>query len=224
MRAVLSLVILLGGAGTAAADRPTWSAHAGVTQRWLTSPSAVTLTEANLVGWELTAERHATRVALPGPLPALDVVAAIGFGAGDVDGTTFDQLANHVSTWQLTAGARARLPLRPWLHLQARAGVGGGKTSTRIADDTMPDVAIADDGRTLVASTGAGLAIVPRLGRSAWWGVEAEVGYHAATATEVRAGPEDRAAPELTIPAAYASLGELDLDGYTLTIAFTVGF
>jgi len=121
------------------------------------------------------------------------------------------------------------LPVFSWLHVQARASVGGGKTYVRIADDTMPEIAIADDGKMAVASTGLGLAVLPRLsprgsrGRL-FLGIEAEVGYHTATAIGVHAYPEDRPSPELTIPAQYANLGDLDLDGWTLNIAMTIGF
>jgi hypothetical protein len=40
----------------------------------------------------------------------------------------------------------------------------------------------------------------------------------------VHATPENRASADLTIPAHYAYLGDLDLDGWTLTIGMTMGF
>lgn len=229
----LSIVVLLLAATPALADSdspaPTWSARGGINQRWLTSQSAVTLTESNLVGWDLAAERRLLSIGLPGPFPVLDVTTELGFSRGSVDGTTFDQLDNHISTWQLTAGARARLPILSWLHLQARAAVGGGKTKVRIADGSMSSNAIADGGAMSVAATGLGLALLPRMtsrGSSTrfFWGIEAEVGYQTTTATSVRAYPEDRPAPDLTIPAQYASLGDVDLDGWTLTIGMVMGF
>lgn len=226
MRAWILMMVMVPS--VAAADTPTWSAHGGIEQRWMTSSSAVTLTESNLVGWAIGAERRVARVDVPGPFGPLDVAAGIGLESATVDGETFDQLDNHIGTWALTAGARARLPLLSWLHVQARGAVGGGKTWVTIADRRMPTVAIADDGRTAVASAGVGLALLPRLSPrergGLWWGVDAELGYHVATGMAVDAIPEDRPSAELTIPAQYASLGDLDLDGYTLTIAMTMGF
>lgn len=234
MRRAMLTVALLCLAAPARADEssspaPRWSAHGGINQRWMTSRSAVTLTESNLVGWDVSAERRLLTIGLPGPFPVLDITTELGFGKSDVDGTTFQSLDNHISTWQLTAGARARLPLRSWLHLQARAAVGGGKTRVRIADGSRPNVAIADGGAMSVAATGLGVAVVPRLSSRGsrtrfFWGVEAEVGYQTATATHVTATPEDRMSPELTIPAQYADLGDVDLDGWTLTIGMTMGF
>ena len=226
---LVAFVLSLASPALADSPAPAWSARTGIQQRWLTSPGAVTLTEDNLVGWELAAERRLLSIALPGPFPVLDVTTELGFARGAVDGTTFDQLDNHMSTWQLTAGARARLPVLSWLHVQARAAVGGGKTYVRIADDVMPGIAIADEGRMAVAATGLGVALLPRMtsrGSSArfFWGLEAEVGYQVASATRVDAVPEDRPAPELTIPASYAELGELDLGGWTFTVAMTMGF
>lgn len=226
MRALILFVMLVPS--VAAADTPTWSARGGIEQRWMTSSSAVTLTESNLVGWGVSVERRVVSVDVPGPFRPLDVSGVLGIARGTVDGETFDQLENHIGTWAVTAGARARLPLLSWLHLQARGAVGGGKTWVTIADRQMPSIAIADDGRTAVASAAVGLALLPRLSPRErggfWWGVDAELGYHVATAMTVHAIPEDRPPAELTIPAQYASLGDLDLDGYTLTIAMTMGF
>jgi hypothetical protein len=234
MRAKIITVAVLFAATPALADEspspaPRWSAHGGINQRWMTSESAVTLTESNLVGWDVAAERRLLTIGLPGPFPVLDITTELGFARSSVDGSTFQSLQNHISTWQFTAGARARLPLLPWLHLQARAAVGGGKTHVRIADASMPSIAIADDEWMSVAATGLGLALLPRMtsrGSNArfFWGIEAEVGYQTATSTSVIATPEDRMPPELTIPARYADLGDLDLDGWTLTIGMTAGF
>jgi hypothetical protein len=232
MRTITTTVaILVALTTTAAADTPervTWSARAAMTERFMDSRSAMTLTDGHLDGFGLSIDRRLVTLHLPGPFPVLDVAAELGFGRGSADGTTFDQLTNDISTWEITGGARARLPILSWLHLQARAALGGGRTSTTIASTYMTDVAIYDRDSIAVASTGIGLALLPRLtskDRSGfWWGVEAELGYHTSTATEITATPRDRQPEELTIPAVYASLGDLDLDGTTFTIALTAGF
>ena len=155
----------------------------------------------------------------------LHVSAELGFDGGSADGTTFQQLDNHVATWSLLAGARARLPVVSWLHVTARASVGGGRTSVRIADQGMT-TAISDRAVTQVASTGLGLSLLPVLKRGSRFrvGFEVELGYQVTTATSVHAYPEDRGPAELTIPASYASLGDVDLDGWNLRIGGTVGF
>jgi len=231
MRTCTTIVLLLVLVSPAVADEPervTWSGRSGMTERWMTSRSAVTLTDGHLTGFVLSIDRRLLTIHVPGPLPVLDIAAEVGFGRGSADGTTFDQLSNNVSTWELTAGARARLPIVSWLHLQARAALGAGKARTEIASMSQPGIAIADGGGIAVASTGIGLALLPRLTSrdraGFWWGLEAELGYHTSTATEVTAMPQDRASEELTIPAIYASLGDLDLDGTTLTLAVTLGF
>lgn len=226
----LAAVLALASSARADADeeqRVTWSGRTAMTQRWLHSQSAVRLTDGHLSGFLLSIDRRIVTVNLPGPFPVLDIAAELGYGRGTAEGTTFDQLDNSISTWELTAGARARLPLSRWLNLQARASLGGGRTRATLASQTM-STAISDIGKTAVASTGIGLALLPRLSpknRSGfWWGVEAELGYHTSTATEITATPEDRQPDELTIPAVYASLGNLDLDGATFTLALTLGF
>ena len=228
MRTLIALVTLCATAAPALADGPTYSARGGVTGRRLVSSSAVTLTTDDLVGWEIAADRRLRRVPLPGPLADLELAAGLELAGAEADGTTFDQLDNNISTWHLAAAAHARVPLRSWLHLQGRAALGAGEARARIADARMPSVAIVDERRTWIAATGVGLALMPRLGgqgRGAfWWGVEAEVGYQTASATPVRAYPQDRAAAELTIPAQYALLGDLDLDGYTFRLGVTIGF
>jgi hypothetical protein len=199
-----------------------------MTERFMESRSAMTLTDGHLDGFGLSIDRRLVTLHLPGPFPVLDVAAELGFGRGSADGTTFDQLTNDISTWEITGGARARLPIVTWIHLQARAALGGGRTTATMSSTYMSDVAISDRGKIAVASAGVGVALLPRLtakNRSGfWWGVEAELGYHTSTATEITATPRDRQPEELTIPAVYASLGDLDLDGTTFTIALTAGF
>ncbi len=207
---------------------PTWELRTWMSQRWLASSSASVLTEDALVGGGAAVERRVLTIGLPGPLPVLDITTELGFDSASSKGQTFQQLDNEISSWQLTAGARARLPLRSWLHVVGRADVGGGRTSVRIADGAMSEIAVADRGATMVASTGLALAVLPRLSgvdsRGFFLGFELELGYQVATATTIRAIPEDRPEPELTIPASYASLGDLDLDGVTLRIGAVVGF
>src|SRR5205823_13497936 len=132
-----------------------------------------------------------------GPFRTLDISGDLDWDAQSTDGTTFQgQLDNHISSWELTAGARARLPLLSWLHLEARAAVGGARTHVRISDTTM-STSIADAGNASVFATGVGFAALPKVGRSVRMGFELELGYQQTTATHVSATPENRPPPEL---------------------------
>jgi hypothetical protein len=231
MRTPLALALLAVTGAVAHAEpaaTPTWSARAALQQRWMTAPSAVTLTESTLFGWGLAIDRQLATVGLPGPLPDVSLAGEVGMARASAEGMTFQQLHNHLATWEVTAGVRARVPVWDWLHLQGRAAVGGGAARVRIADAAMPTTAIADRDARLVATTGLGLALLPQRsspGRSGWWwGVELELGWHAGTSPTVHAAPEDRPPPELTIPAHHAALGALDLDGWTFGLAMTMGF
>ncbi len=229
---LLAVGVALGAlalTSTARADdalEPTWGVRGWSAQRWLGDASAAVLTTDTLGGGGLAVERRLLALAVPGPFPRLTVSAELAFDAGAVDGTTFQQLDNHISTWAVTAGGRARLPLWSWLQLQGRAALGGGRTTVRIADAQMDTTAISDRSATAVATAGVGVALMPVLQRRSRlrFVIDAELGYQAATSTGVHAYPVDRAEPELTIPAAYASLGDVDLDGWTLRIGAGVVF
>jgi len=232
MRTVLLASILLAALGATAIAEPEsgpgWVVELGSTERWPTSPSAVTLTESNLSGGSLAVDRRLTTIGLPGPFATLDLAAGLEFERATADGTTFDQLDNHISTWRLAAAGHARLPLRWGFLAQVRGSIGGGKTNVRIADARMPTIAIADDGASMIVDGGIGLAFLPRMTRRDrgrfHMGVEVELGYVLTSARSIRALPEDRPPPELTIPASYASLGDLDLDGWVLRAGVAFGF
>jgi hypothetical protein len=237
MRALVILVVA-AAAGDAAAepsmdavDRPsgpTWTFQLGSAERWPTHRSAVALTESTLDGVTGSVERRVFTAGLPGPLPVAVVTAIVIAEEAGADGRTFDQLVNRIDTWQVTAGARARVPIRSWLLAHARAGIGGGRTTVRIADAAMPGGAVRDRGAIAVATGGVGLAVLPRLTRrerrGLHLGAELELGYQVTTAPEIHAVPEDRPPPELTIPARHASIGALDLDGWTARLSLVIGF
>jgi hypothetical protein len=204
-------------------DGPRWGLRGYSTQRWMGDASAAALTTDTLTGGGLAIERKLLAVPVPGPFGPAAISTELSWDAGSVDGTTFQQLDNHISTWSVNAGARARVPLLSWVHLQGRASVGAGRTTVRIAD-MATGAAISDRSMTTVAQTGIGVGIMPRLqqGKAFRIGFELELGYQTATSTGVRAYPENRPEPELTIPASYAMLGDVDLDGWTLR--FGAGF
>jgi hypothetical protein len=230
MRTLFTPIVLCALAAPAAADEspaPTWVVQAGPEERIPTTSSAVTLTESNLSGGGWLVERRVLTVGLPGPFPVADVAAGLGFARTSGEGETFDQLFNQLDTWAFTGSARLRVPLRSWLLVQARGLVGGGKTSVRIADRTMT-TSVHDDGAALLAGTALGVAVLPRLTRSEsrrfHLGFETELGYLVTSARTIHATPEDRPAPELTIPARYASIGDLRLDGWVWRFGVVIGF
>lgn len=229
MRAFILIAILSISAPALANPGPTWTVRGFSTERWLGRSSAVTLSEAPMNGGGVALERRLLTLALPGPFHTLDLSGDVDFDDQSTDGTTFQgQLDNHISSWELTAGGRARLRLVSGLHLEARVGLGGARTHVRIADAYRMTTAIEDGGNATVLSTGLGFAFLPRLTRSdrhaVHLGVEIELGYQQTTATAISATPQDRPPPELTIPAQYASLGSIDLDGWSLRLGATLGF
>ncbi len=211
----------------AASPAAPWHVHAFGGVRWFTDSSAVTLAEAPMGGGGWSVERRITTLGIPGPFDALDLSAEAGFDVGTASGTTFQQLESSMTTWQVSAGARARLPLVSWFHVTGRASVGGGRTEVWIRDMTT-STGIYDNGTTFGAQAALGVSLLPRLTspgqRGVFLGLVLELGYQASTAISVQAIPEDRPAPELTIPAAYATLGDLDLEGWTLRIGTAIGF
>jgi hypothetical protein len=214
-----------GPAAGAVDAEPRWGVRLWSSERWLGDASMAALTTDTLGGGGVAVERRLLALPVPGPFDDLAVSAELSFDAGSVDGTTFQQLDNHVSTWAISAGARARLPVLSWLQVQGRAALGAGRTTVRIADQ-MTGGAIEDRAATAVASSGVGLAVMPTLRRGSRFRfvLDAELGYQTTTSTGVRAYPEDRPAPELTIPASYATLGDVDLDGWTLRFGAGVAF
>ncbi len=230
MRAPIIVSIMLF-AGVAHADEspaPPWQVRAFGGARFFTDSSAVTLAEQPLGNGGFSVERRITTLSLPGPFEVLDLSAEIGLETGATHGTTFQQLNNDIFTWQATAGGRARLPLTPWLHATGRAAVGGGWTHARIYEMSST-TGVKDAHGTFGAQAAIGLSLLPRItqknvGHAVFFGLDVELGYQATTAMTVHAIPEDRPAPELTIPAAYASLGDLDLDGWTLRVGTAIGF
>jgi hypothetical protein len=232
MRALTIATLLTALAAPAAAEEdaspaPAWVIQLGPEERISTTSSAVTLTESNLSGAAWMIERRVLTVGLPGPFPVADVTAGLGFEHAGAEGETFDQLVNELDTWALTGSARLRVPLRSWLLVQARGTLGGGKTSVRISDRVM-QTAIHDDGAMAVGGASVGLAVLPRLTRAGsrrfHLGFETELGYQVTSPRTIHATPEDRPAPELTIPARYASIGDLRLDGWVWRFGVVVGF
>lgn len=215
--------------GDAAPEKgpPAWTIRGFTVERWQGTESAVALATDPIRGGGIAAERRVLGIRLPGPFPVMDVTTELAFESGSTDGSTFaGQLQNHIESWQVTAGARARLPIFSWLLLQARGAVGGAHTTVRISDNAMGG--IHDSGNGMVAAGGLGLSLLPRVTsrqhNAVHLGFEIEVGYQVATATTIHADPDGRPPEELTIPSRYASLGDLDLEGWTLRMAATVGF
>jgi len=238
MKAGMVIGILLVASGVAHADdgivseseaspAAPWHLHAFGGGRFFTDASAVILSEQPLGGGGASVERRVASLGLPGPFEALDLSAELGFEAGSTHGTTFQQLASDITTWQVFAGGRARLPIFDWLHVTGRGAVGGGRTYVAVRDMTTSS-GIPDQATTFGAQAAVGLSLLPRLtgagDKAVFLGLDFEVGYQATTAMSVGAYPEDRPPPELTIPAAYASLGDLDLDGWTMRIGTAIGF
>jgi hypothetical protein len=214
------------GAGRAAADA--YELSAGVTRRALHAGSADAITENGLTSGSLDAARR-----LPFTLPAGLVLAAeLGFEAGTVRGTLFQSIDTETSRVALDAGVRAHLPLWRALAATARAGAGMARTSLRLSPSWGSGPAsLADAGWSPELTATAGLEAAVQIGGQstgfprARLGVRLELGYALAAAEDLAPGPESPA-PDgtLQIPREQASLGALDLGGWTFGLAGLVRF
>jgi hypothetical protein len=203
---------------------PAWRAEVARTTRWLGDTSAAALTTDTLTSAEMSAERHVLAIELPGGR-TLDVAAVAGLGIGGVDGTTFQRLATTTSELDLTAGLHATARFLRIGVISARAAAGTTREALKIEDVNSLTLAPVDDhGWGAIATAALGAEIEPIATPSFRFGVGVEVGYTATSAIQLFTYPSDRPDPDLSIDTTYASLGHLDLDGWTLRVGMHASF
>jgi len=205
-------------------DPPAWRIEMGSSTRWLGDTSAAAVTTDTLGLFVLSGERRFATLALPRGL----VVELAGTGAlatGGAGGTMFQTLSTNLDTLELLAGVHASARLVRMMVVSARAELGADKVSLRIAPTGQPAMTSVDDrgwGRAAAASIGAELDPIAR--PQLRLGVGAELGYTWTSAVEMHASPGDEGDPDLTIRTAFASIGRLDLDGWSLRVTAHVAF
>jgi len=83
---------------------------------------------------------------------------------------------------------------------------------------------VDDHGWGAIATAALGAEIEPVTTRTFRLGLGVEVGYTATSAVELFTYPKDKPDPDLSIDTTYASLGHLDLDGWTLRVGMHASF
>jgi hypothetical protein len=226
LRLTISIAALTILAGTAHADPDprAWRVDVGSSTRWLSSPSAAAVTTETLGLFVMSGERQLTEVELPRG-PSIQLAAFGSFGVGGARGRMFQTLDSNVDSIELLAGVHASAHLFQVMVLSARAGVGTDRRSLTIAPAGPAQMASVDDagwGRVAAGSIGADFepVVAPQL----HLGLGVELGYVATSAVEMHAYPSDRGNPDLTIQTAFASVGQLDLDGWSLRITGHLSF
>jgi len=215
LAAAAGAALLSGLAGSAAAGPNELTV--GATARTLHSGSADAVTADGMTSLSMAAGRE-----LPLTLPAdLSLAAEIGFDHGVVSGLMFHTLSTETSRLGLSAGVRARRPLWRSLAATGRAALVATRTSLRLTPTSGSSGDLVDHAWAPGAELAAGLEASMLVGRPEprfSLGVRIELGYSLSAPVEMTAHPEGRDAGDgtLLLPAEYASLGNLDLDGWTL--------
>jgi hypothetical protein len=223
LRLAFSTIAVLALAASAAHADPDpeaapWRVDIGSSTRWLGDTSAAAVTTETLGLFVLSGERHVGAVELPRG-PSIDLALFGSFASGGATGRMFQTLVTSVDTVELAAGVHATARLYGVLLVSARAGVGADDVSLTIAPTARPRMASVDDhGWGRLASASLGAEIEPLKLPILHLGFGAEVGYVTTSSVDMHAYPSDRGAPDLTIQTAFASVGHLDLDGWSLRI------
>ncbi len=219
--AVLSLAAT---AAHAEPDDAPWQAEMGSSTRWLGKSSAAAVTTDTLSTFVMSVERRLATVELPrGPAIALAAEAELGSG-GDA-GTMFQTLTTTIGTTELLAGVHASARFYRIVVVSARAAAGAERVSLQIAPTGQPEMASVDDhGWGRMAAASLGLEVEPLSTPRFRLGFGAELGYVATSGVTMHAYPSDRGDPDLTIETAFASIGHLDLDGWSLRISGHISF
>jgi hypothetical protein len=209
----------VAGAATARADRYELAVGAGA--RWTPSASVDAVTDAHVQ--PTFALRGAVRLD-PLRLPGLDLLGELGVEGSSLTGTVFQQVASSVSV--LTARVGGRLEHRRGrLSAFGRAGAGYTTSLLQLGDEySGAGRMIRDRAHDLSANIGAGIGADLLHGRpfslleGFRFGVRAELEYDQTSPLAFQATPATDPG-DLSIPTRPASLGELDISGWTLRLS-----
>jgi hypothetical protein len=212
MRAFIGMGLIgaaLLAAPAARADRYEVSAHSGV--RWMTAESLDALAAEDGHG-------QAGVVASVG----LDAVRPLGmtlfvdaiYDYAAVEGTTFGRVQSSLSVHSMMLGARLERPLWRAVSGWGRVSLGYATGSLSLTDAfTSSARATSDRAHGAVSTVGAGVDVAVARAERRALGVRLGFDYTRATSLAFKAAPEDGGA--LAIPVLSASLGELDLSGWS---------
>ena len=212
------------GAHASTAPGPAWRIDVARTTRWLASPGAAALATGTRTGVGLDVSRRVLVIAPPVG-PAIAVAALVDVDTGGLDGTMFQRLSTSLGSADFSAGVRATAKLRYHTTVGARATVGATRASLRVSDMYMAGaVPIDDAGWGSVAALAATANFEPLISPHVNLGFSVDVGYVATSGVELHAYPSDRPDANHSIDTAYASIGHLDLQGWSMRIGMNASF
>lgn len=203
---------------------PGWTIEMGSATRWMRDRSAGAITTEPLSSFVLSAERRITTFELPHGL-ALDLGIEATWANGAANGTIFQTLTTDLGDNEWLGGVHASARVWHTLGVSARAAAGVTRTDLAIAPEQDPAMKSVDDhgwGRIATATIGADFQPVHT--RAFALGVGMELGWVATSAVTMHAYPSDRPDPDLSIETAFASIGHVDLGGWTMRIGVHASF
>jgi hypothetical protein len=202
---------------------PGWRLELGSETRWLHDSSAAAVTTDPFVSTALSVARDLMAIEMFRGV--LDLGAEVTWTNGSATGQMFQTLGTTVGDNEWLGGLRAAWRPRRHVSVTGRASAGVTRTDLFIAPLDAPTMASVDDhrwGRVATASLGVELDAVHV--PSFALGVGVELGYVETSAVTMHAYPSDRPDPNASIETAYASIGHLDLDGWSLRIGVHAAF
>ncbi len=217
---ITAVLVTAVAAPSARADRFEVSAATGA--RWATGDSVDALSgddEHNQSGLGVAMRLDGIR-----PL-GLDLAVEADYDALSLSGTTFGRIESELSTHSLQAGARLTMRLSKRTSAFGRAAIGytTGKLSL---DDRFAVASRATSDRAHAGSTtlGGGGSVIVASGEKMQVGLRGYFDYTKTTAMAFEAAPEDAGDDALQIATTSASLGDVDISGWSLRIGLFAAF
>jgi hypothetical protein len=222
-RAQPSEIAATSSSGSEAHGDPGWRLEFGSETRWLRNASAAAVTTDPFASTALSAARRVTSI--PFFRGTLDLGLEATWTNGEATGTLFQTLGTTVGDNEWRGGVRAAWRLHRLLAVTGRAAAGVTRTDLRIAPMSSPEMASVDDHRWgSVATATVGLELDAVHVQSFALGLGLELGYVETSAVTMHAYPSDRPDPNASIETTYASIGHLDLDGWSLRFGMHMAF
>ena len=203
---------------------PGWTIEMGSATRWMRDRSAGAITTDPLSSFVMSAERRIATFELPRGF-ALDLGLEATWANGVANGTIFQTLTTDLGDNEWLGGVHASARVWHTLGVSARAAAGVTRTDLSIAPEQNPEMKSVDDhgwGRIATATIGADFQPVHT--KLFALGVGMELGWVATSAVTMHAYPSDRPDPDLSIETAFASIGHVDLGGFTMRIGVHASF
>jgi hypothetical protein len=203
---------------------PGWTIEMGSATRWMRDRSAGAVTTDPLSSFVMSFDRRVATFELPHGF-LLDVAAEATWANGEATGTIFQTLTTDLGDNEWLGGVHATARILRTFGVSARAAAGVTRTDLAIAPESNPEMKSVDDhGWGRIATATIGGEFQPVHTRSFALGVGLELGWVATSSVTMHAYPSDRPDPDLSIETAFASIGHLDLHGFTMRIGVHASF